>query len=183
MSARDFFQRDAIGLLVIDVQERLFPKVDRAEGVLRNMERMVRAFQILNLPIVTTEQYPKGLGPTVPELRQLLGSDQRYLDKTTFSCGCDPAIVEALKERTQWLLIGIETHVCVLQTAKDLLQLGKSVAIANDCVSSRSIFDYSTALAEARDAGARITSLEIVLFELLRDAKAPEFKEISMLVK
>lgn len=183
MGAVEFFDRATIGLLVIDVQERLFPKVDRAEGVLANMERMVRGFQILGLPIVATEQYPKGLGPTVPELRQLLGADQPYFEKTTFSCGCDPAIVKHLDHKSQWLLIGIETHVCVLQTAKDLLALGKSVAIANDCVSSRSIFDYSTGLAEARDAGARITSLEIALFELVRDARAAEFKEISQLVK
>jgi nicotinamidase-related amidase len=181
--AIEFFDRATIGLLVIDVQERLFPKIDRGEAVLANMVRMVRGFQLLNLPIVATEQYPKGLGPTVPELRQLLGSEQTYFEKTSFSCGCDSAIIKQLDRKRQWLLIGIETHVCVLQTAKDLLARGKSVAIANDCVSSRSIFDYSTGLAEARDAGARITSLETALFELVRDSKAAEFKEISQLVK
>ncbi|MEI8366440.1 MAG: isochorismatase family protein [Parachlamydiaceae bacterium] len=177
--------RANVGLLVIDVQEKLFPYVENSCVVMQTMQKAIRGFQILHLPIYVTEQYPRGLGGTVPTLKGILGEGQRYLTKTAFSCLADDAIRQELVHSsiTQWVIVGIEAHVCVLQTAKDLLEQGKQVIILNDAISSRSIYDFSTAIAELRDCGARISSTETVLFELLRDSKATEFKEISQLIK
>lgn len=172
-------------LLVIDVQEKLIRLVDRSVDVLNNIQKVIKGFQILKIGTVVTEQYPQGLGETVPALKSYLGDQQKYLSKTTFSCLGDAAIKNELLSMPveNWVVIGIEAHVCVLQSAKDLLDAGKNVIVLNDAITSRSIFDYSTAIAELRDAGARITSSETILFELLEDAKNPEFKAISQLIK
>lgn len=179
--------RANVGLLVIDVQEKLFPYVENSCMVMQAMQKAIRGFQILQLPIYVTEQYPRGLGGTVPTLKGILGEGQRYWAKTTFSCVADEAIKQELcsskTKISQWVIVGIEAHVCVLQTAKDLLEEGKQVIILNDAISSRSIYDFSTAIAEMRDCGARISSTEAVLFELVRDSKAAEFKELSQLIK
>lgn len=177
--------RDKVGLLVVDVQEKLFPYVENSCPVMQTIQKAVRGFQILHLPIYVTEQYPKGLGHTVATLKGVLGPDQTYLAKTTFSCLDDHAVKEALLQApiAQWVVAGIEAHVCILQTVKDLLENNKQVVVLNDAISSRSIYDFSTAIAELRDCGARISSTETILFELLRDSKAAEFKEISQLIK
>ena len=177
--------RENTGLLLIDVQEKLFPYVENSCPVMQTLQKAVRGFQILNLPIYATEQYPQGLGPTVATLKGVLGQDQKYLVKTTFSCLDDAIIKEELLKAPvdQWVVVGIEAHVCVLQTVKDLIENGKQVTVLNDAISSRSIYDFSTAIAELRDCGARISSTETVLFELLRNSKAAEFKEISQLIK
>lgn len=177
--------RDSTGLLVIDVQEKLFPYVENSCPVMQTIQKAVRGFQILKLPVFVTEQYPKGLGMTVETLKGVLGTNQRYLTKTSFSCMDDDLVKNALLKApvSQWVLAGIEAHVCVLQTVKDLLENGKQVVVLNDAISSRSIYDFSTAIAEMRDYGARISSTETVLFELLRNSKAAEFKEISQLIK
>lgn len=172
-------------LLVVDVQEKLVKLVDRSTDVLHNIQKVIKGFQILRIPIVVTEQYPEGLGSTVPAIKSFLGEEQEYLSKTTFSCLGSPAIKHSMLAMgiSNWVVIGIEAHVCILQTSKDLLAAGKNVVILNDAITSRSIFDYSTAIAELRDMGARITSSETVLFELLEDSKKPEFKAISQLIK
>lgn len=177
--------RDKVGLLVIDVQEKLFPYVENSCPVMQTLQKAVRGFQILHLPIYVTEQYPKGLGSTVATLKGVLGQEQTYLIKTAFSCLDDPLVKEELLKAPieQWVVVGIEAHVCVLQTVKDLINNNKQVVVLNDAISSRSIYDFSTAIAELRDYGARISSTETVLFELLRDSKAAEFKEISQLIK
>lgn len=177
--------RESTALLVIDVQEKLFPYVENSCHVIQAMQKAIRGFQILKLPIYASEQYPKGLGSTVAALKGVLGESQKYLIKTAFSCLDDDSVKQELLKASinQWVLIGIEAHVCVLQTAKDLLNAGKQVVVLNDAISSRSIYDFSTAIAELRDCGARITSVETVLFELLRNSKASEFKEISQLIK
>lgn len=167
------------GLLIIDVQERLFDHVERSCEVMHAILKMARGAKILKLPIVATEQYPQGLGPTIAPIKSCLGSEQIYPSKTCFSAA--PSVEKMDVE--QWILVGVEAHVCVLQTAKDLLAAGKEVVVLNDAISSRSIYDFSTAIAELRDTGIRISSVETVLFELLRDAQNPEFKEISKLVK
>lgn len=172
-------------LMVVDVQEKLIKLVDRSADVLHNIQKVIKGFQILKIPVVATEQYPQGLGATVPAIQNYLGEQQEYLQKTSFSCLGDIAIKNQLLAMPveNWVLIGIEAHVCVLQTSKDLIAAGKNVIILNDATTSRSIFDYSTAIAELRDMGARITSTETVLFELLEDSKNPEFKAISQLIK
>lgn len=177
--------RESTALLLIDVQEKLFPYVENSCVVMQSMQKAIRGFQILGLPIFATEQYPKGLGSTVAVLKGLLGDSQRYMIKTAFSCLDDEAIKKELLSLPfdQWVIIGIEAHVCVLQTVKDFLQHHKQVVVLNDAISSRSIYDFSTAIAELRDCGARISSTETVLFELLRNSKASEFKEISQLIK
>lgn len=186
MNERNYkLSREHAALLVIDVQEKLFPYVENSCHVMQAIQKAVRGFQILGLPIYASEQYPKGLGSTVAPLKGLLGDKQFFLTKTTFSCLDDNQTEEAILKAsaTQWVLCGIEAHVCVLQTAKDLLVQGKQVVVLNDAISSRSIYDFSTAIAEMRDCGARISSTETVLFELLRNSKAEEFKEISQLIK
>lgn len=177
--------RDDVGLLLVDIQEKLLPHVERPCETLGCIIKIVRGFQILQLPIVVTEQYPQGLGSTVEALRTMLGDETTYYSKTSFSCLGDAAVRDALAHYSvkQWVLAGLEAHVCVLQSAKDLLSRGKNVVVLNDAISSRSIFDYSTAIAELRDYGARITSTETVLFELLKDSKAPEFKQISQIIQ
>ncbi|MBA3721334.1 MAG: isochorismatase family protein [Parachlamydiaceae bacterium] len=172
-------------LLVIDMQDKVFASVDRGPETLHTSLKVIKGFQTLSLPIFISEQYPQGLGSTILPLKTVLGDEYRPWIKTSFSCMRNEPFHLYVSNSSieQWVLIGIEAHICVLQTAKDLLQAGKKVTILNDAIASRSIFDYSTAIAEMRDAGARISSCETVLFELLQDAKAPEFKAISQLVK
>lgn len=177
--------RDKVGLLVVDVQEKLIQLEDRSAEVLQVIQKVIKGFQILRLPIVVTEQYPQGLGATVAGIKSLLGEEQRYFAKTTFSCLEDPSVRNELNAAglSQWVIIGIEAHVCVLQTARDLVSMGLEVAVLNDAITSRSVYDFSTAIAEMRDYGIRISSFETILFELLGDSTAPEFKKISQLIK
>jgi nicotinamidase-related amidase len=177
--------KDQTALLVVDVQDKLFKLVDRPLEVLEIMQKVIKGFQILQLPIFATEQYPQGLGHTVIGLQSCLGDNQIYLSKTCFSSVSDPMIKQKMLEsgRHQWVLMGIEAHVCILQTAKDLLAAGEQVVVLNDAITSRSIYDYSTAIAEMRDLGIRVSCAETVLFELLKDSKALEFKQISQLIK
>ncbi|MCB1111194.1 MAG: isochorismatase family protein [Chlamydiales bacterium] len=183
--AYPFLKRESTGLLVIDVQDRLFAHVERNCETLIAMQKAVQGFNLMHLPIVVTEQYPEKMGSTVKGLQPFLENASEPLSKTTFSCLADAAIRKKLLDMpiTQWVLIGIEAHVCVLQTARELKDAGKDVVVLNDAITSRSIYDYSTAIAEMRDCGIRISSVETVLFELMRDSKAPEFKELSALIK
>ncbi|MBA2728491.1 MAG: isochorismatase family protein [Parachlamydiaceae bacterium] len=179
------FHKDQTALLIVDVQDKLIALEDRSAEVLGAIQKVIKGFQILSLPIVVTEQYPEGLGQTVSGIKSLLGPNQTYLTKTAFSCLGDFNINSALQamEIKQWILVGIEAHVCILQTAKDLIASGKQVAVLNDAITSRSIYDFSTAIAEMRDIGVRISSVETILFELLQDSLSPEFKKISQLLK
>jgi nicotinamidase-related amidase len=177
--------RKNTGLLIIDVQERLFTQIEHNCEILYKLLQVTEGFQILELPIVISEQYPQGLGSTIRPLKEILGEDQPYLAKTTFSCLGDEDLKKDILSRKvdSWVLSGIEAHVCVLQTAKQLLEAGKKVVVLNDAIGSRSIYDYSSSIAELRDCGARISTTETILFELLGNSKAAEFKEISRLIK
>lgn len=176
--------RKTTALLVIDVQERLLPQMERASEVLSTMQKVIKGFQILRLPILLTEQYPKGLGSTIAELSRLLVATTPFL-KTTFSCLGDPVIREKILELPiqQWVLIGLEAHVCVWQTACDLLEAGRQVVTVNDALASRATHDFLTAICELKQIGARVSSSETILFELLKDSKAEEFKQIIQLIK
>lgn len=178
-------QRDHTGLLVIDVQEKLFRLIEHNCEVLHMLKKAVAGFKAMQLPIVASEQYPERLGHTLGSLQELLGKEQRYWPKTSFSCLGDDSFKEHLLNLpvSQWVLAGIEAHVCVFQTAKALLANNKQVVILNDAIGSRSVYDFSTAIAEMRDCGARISSTETVLFELIGNSKAPEFKQISEIIK
>ena len=178
-------RRDRAGLLIVDVQEKLIAHEDRSADVLQTIQMVIKGFRILGLPILVTEQYPKGLGSTVAGIKCLLGDQQHYLTKTTFSCMEDPCIRSEILNTnvSQWVVVGIEAHVCVLQSAKDLIEAKYDVVVLNDAITSRSIDDFSTAIAEMRDCGIRISSCETVLFELLNSSDASEFKKISQLIK
>lgn len=177
--------RFSTGLLVIDFQEKLFPHVDHACEALTQALKAIEGCRLLNLPILVSEQNPQGLGRTVEPIRKILGSTQNYFSKTAFSCLKTKDIETEIHSLpiNQWIIVGLEAHICVLQTARDLVSHGKQAIVLNDAISSRSIYDFSTAIAEMRDFGARITSTETILFELLEDSKDPEFKSICHLIK
>lgn len=168
------------GLWLIDVQEGLFPLIDRKEKLLDTLSLMLKAAMILELPLVVTEQYPKGLGKTIKELHALLPENQTIWEKSRFSGYCSQ--VEDFSLET-WILIGIETHICVLQTAKDLVKAKKKVIVLEDATSSRSFDHHKTAIGELRDCGVRLSCLETVLYELIEDANSPKFKQILPLIK
>ncbi|MCC5832500.1 MAG: isochorismatase family protein [Chlamydiales bacterium] len=180
-----FIEKETCGLWIVDVQERLFPHIDRSCEVLEQICYMLEAARLLHIPIFVTEQAPDKLGETVEPIKKRLPEGQLIYSKTTFSGFYDPVVrlaVEKLPVKT-WILVGIEAHICVLQTAKDLLAAKKNVVALNDAVSSRSLFDFSTAIGELRDAGARISSTETVIYESIRDAASEEFKECFSLIK
>lgn len=158
--------------------------MDRKEQVLDNCRRLIEGATILDVPIAVTEQYPKGLGPTEEELRGALLSYEPF-EKLTFSCCGEPSFTSALDAlgRRTIILAGMETHVCVLQTALDLLRGGYGVHLVRDAVCSREKENWITGVDLMRDAGAVITSTETVLFQLLGKAGSEEFKAISKLVK
>ncbi len=171
-------------LLVIDMQEAFRPHIPDMENVVQRTQVMVQAAKILGLPLVVTEQYPKGLGRTVEPLQQSLG-ECRYYEKTAFSVMKEPPCQEVLHraDRKQIIIVGIETHVCVLQTALHLLQEGFQVYIAADAVGSRRKMDYDMALARMRQAGAVITTVEAAIMEMTISSRHPSFKEISKTIK
>jgi len=170
--------------MIVDVQEKLFPLVDHPDEVLTALMKLLKGCQCLELPILVTEQYPQGLGGTIGPIRKCLPDDQIILPKTTFSALRDAAVEKQVLQMPvdQWILVGIEAHVCIMQTAKDLILRGKQVVVVNDAISSRSIYDFSTAIAEMKE-WARITSTEAVLFELIGDASSDSFKACLDLVK
>jgi hypothetical protein len=170
--------------LVIDIQEKLFPFISGNEILALNAGILIKGLQVLNVPILVTEQYTKGLGPTIQPLRELLGLTEP-LEKLAFSCCDDPSIMDRLTALKKKFIIitGIEAHVCVLQTATDLLERGFIPVVVEDCVSSRRLNDKNMAINRLRRMGAVITTYESVLFELLRYSGTEEFKAISKLVK
>jgi nicotinamidase-related amidase len=171
-------------LIVVDVQEPFLRTIFERERVVENVLKMVEAAKVLGLPVVTTLQNKARMGDVIPEIAKALPSGERF-DKMTFSCcGSDDFICEISKiGRKTALICGIETHICVNQTSHDLVQLGYNVHVVADAVSSRKQQDWLTGLEKMRQAGIVITSVEMSIFELLRDASLPEFKAILNLVK
>jgi len=170
--------------LIIDIQERLFPHIHHHDLVEINTEILIRGLKLLDIPVLVTEQYRKGLGATIPSLDSVLG-EYSPLEKMSFSCCDDPGFMEALAEIQKRFIIiaGIESHVCVLQTVIDLLESGFLPVVIENCVSSRKAEDKVTAIERMRQEGAIISTYESVLFELARVSGTPVFKEISKLVK
>jgi isochorismate hydrolase len=177
-------KRDDSLLIIVDIQERLAVAMSEKERVVINTRHLIEASKLLNVPLLVTEQYPKGLGPTVPELKEALTMTPP-IEKLTFSCCGETFFVEAVEEtnRKQIILVGMETHVCVLQTCIDLLSAGYTVHVVADAICSRSDYNYRTAIEYMRDAGAVITCTETVLFQLLEKAGSEEFKAISKRIK
>lgn len=173
--------RERATLVVIDVQEAFRKALESFDEVAAQTAKLVRGAAALGVPIVVTEQYPKGLGATVPEVADNLPTGIQALDKVRFSA----VGVEGfeLGERDQALVCGIEAHVCVAQTALDLIDLETDVHIAADAVGSRADADREIGLARMERAGADITSVEMALFELLGSADAEGFKEVQAIVR
>lgn len=172
-------------LVIIDVQGLLLQGMHERENLVTNLQKLIKGIQAISIPILWLEQNPARMGETAPEIRVLLSSGQTVLDKMSFSCCGEPKFmhnIEALG-RQQIILAGIETHVCVYQTASDLLARGFEVQIAADAVSSRRAFDKTVALDRMHAAGARIACVEMILFELLRTADHPAFKNVLKVIK
>lgn len=163
------------------------PVMDNRVALERNIERLIRGMDILEMPVLVTEQYTKGLGPTEGAIRRALLETGGYspIEKSCFSAyGCD-AFVDELKKshRKQILVAGVETHVCVYQTVSDLIERGYEVSVVADAVSSRSAVNREIALQRMTSEGAKITSTEMALFEILINSGTQEFRDISRLVK
>jgi nicotinamidase-related amidase len=180
--------KDTTALLIVDVQERLFSKMHSADELLSAIILLFKGATLFSLPIVISEQYPKGLGSTVKPLQNLFKDTNNVFGpfaKTAFSCLGNTPIAEFVKKLSinNWIIAGIECHVCVLQTAKDLMHIGCNVIIPEDATSSRSIRNFDRGIKELEQDGARVTTVETILFELARDSSCPEFKELNKLVK
>lgn len=169
-------------LLIVDMQERLLPSIADHESVLRRCNLLVDAANLLHLPVLVTEQYPKGLGHTASDLSSRLSAP---IEKLSFSCCGEPKFLSRLHElgKRKILLAGIETHVCVQQTAFDLLAHGYSVFVAADAVGSRREIDKNWALHRMAQCDVRVTTAESAVFEWTKVAGTPLFKQISNLVK
>jgi nicotinamidase-related amidase len=171
-------------LVLVDVQAKLAPAMHDKEALLENLRRLVQGVRILGVPILWTEQNPAGLGPTLPEIADLL-PDQKPVSKFSFSCCGSEQFRNELSalNRKNMLIAGIEAHVCVYQTAADLIHLQYEVQIVADAVASRTPENRLIGLEKSKSVGACLTSTETVLFELLKDAKSEKFKEIINIVK
>jgi nicotinamidase-related amidase len=175
-------------LLIIDVQERLVPTIDSHANVVGSCERLIRYARRLDVPITISEQYPKGLGPTSPVLLGAAGNDATRFDKVEFSCLANARLrahLATVKQqgRRQIVVAGIEAHVCVLQTAIDLMAAGYEVFLVADATGSRGASSRHLAIERMRHAGATIVDNEMVMFEWLERAGTPEFKELQALLK
>lgn len=169
-------------LLVVDLQEKLLPKIINSDDVARNATFMVKAAKTLGVPVLATEQYPKGLGATVEPLRSLI---EKVWEKQSFSAVREGGVLDFLKSdaRIKVVLVGIEAHICVMQTVLDLLNQGFHVFICVDAVSSRYAIDVKIALKRMQQAGAVLVTSETCVYELLETAANPVFKEISVMVQ
>jgi nicotinamidase-related amidase len=173
-------------LVVVDVQERLFNAMDaeRRDDMVANVKILASAARRLDVPVLVTEQYPKGLGRTLPELRALLG-DTPPFEKTAFSCAGADGFMDRVRGlgADHVILTGIEAHVCVLLTALDLLTRGLRVSVVADAVCSRRPANLEIGLDQARQAGAVVTATETVVFQLLGSADSDAFRELSKLLR
>lgn len=177
-------EKDSL-ILIIDIQERLLNAVFNPEIVSKNAEIIAHAADLLNIPVVVTEQYPIGLGSTADNLTEALSDTTRYFEKNTFSAFDNPEIVETIRlsRCKQIILFGIETHICVNQTANALIQAGYDVSVIADACGSRSEIEYQAGLDRIKESGGHIITTEIALFEWLRGAHHPMFKEVQKLIK
>jgi nicotinamidase-related amidase len=185
-AARRPLQADQCALTVVDIQEKLLPPIFNKETMVRNSQLLIRLAKILSLPVMVTTQYSKGLGATVPEIASLL-TDVRTIDKLEFGCFGSDEFRSSLKKlpgnRNTVLLCGMESHICVTQTALGALNDGYLVHVASDAVGSRSEANWKVGLDRMRDAGAVISSTEMMLYELLRCSGTKEFKELLPFIK
>ena len=185
MRSEQMLSAEGCVLLVVDVQEAFAGAIHEIERVVERSRVMIEAAKLLGLPIVATEQYPKGLGRTVEVLQGAMGEEQRYFEKLTFSCCGEEAVREAIvgTGRREVLLVGIEAHVCVAQTALDLQAMGLRPFVAVDAVSSRRQSDAEVALERLARAGVALTTTEAAIMEMTVWSKHEAFKGISRLIR
>ncbi len=184
--ARRSLDASQCALIVVDIQEKLLPPIVQKEQLLKNSQLLIRLAGILKIPTLMSTQYAKGLGETVPEIASLL-PDVRAIDKQAFSCFGSDVFCSMLKRlpgnRNTVLLCGMESHICVMQTALGALRDGYLVHVASDAVGSRTEWNWKIGLERMRDAGAIISSTEMMVYELMRSSGTPEFKELLPYIK
>lgn len=185
MPRPDTLKSENCVLVIVDVQEAFRSVIYDMPILATGISTAARGMQILGVPVIVTEQYPKGLGPTVEEISAVLTDETPIIEKTSFGAYGEPEFVSALEKTgsKQVLLCGIETHICVNQTAHGLLAAGYDVHLLTDQVGSRFAKDKEAGLAKMTASGAKASSVEMALFEMLGDAKNPKFKEIQALIK
>jgi len=187
MPHTNILEADLAALVVIDVQEKMLATIQSSqpEQIIDRMLRLIGTADLLGLPILWTEQYPKGLGPTDGRLRDRLGPGRSPIVKSMCSCWRDDAFKRAIEQthREQIILAGLETHVCIQQTALDLLRVDYGVFVAADAVGSRRLTDMQTALERMRCAGVEVSTSESLMFELIERCDHPKFRDFLKLVK
>jgi len=178
-------ERNHTMLVVIDAQERMMPVINRGNEVTGEIVRLIQGCRALHIPILVTEQYPTGLGTTVSEVREAMGEWYRPIEKITFSAADSLSFMGQLEAsgRQHILICGVETHVCVFQTARDLRNSGHDVEVVADAVGSRSETNREIALERLTRHGVELTTVEMALFNLMISADIPEFKTVSGIVK
>ncbi|MBN1599639.1 MAG: hydrolase [Bacteroidales bacterium] len=176
-------RENTIGV-VIDIQEKLLPSIHQHDEILKNSLKLIKGLKVMQVPIVVTQQNTKGLGSTVEVINQAIGNFS-YIEKVTFSCYREPAFIRVLNRigKRNVIIIGLEAHICILQTTLDLLYNNFNPVIVEDCIGSSRETDKKVAVWRMRDVGSVITTSESMLFELCREAGTDEFKEILKLVK
>ncbi|MCQ4922727.1 hydrolase [Tissierella carlieri] len=181
--ARYALNRDNTALLIIDIQEKLASIMKYKEQIIDNTKILITAAKEMNMPIIVTEQYPKGIGPTIADIKEAVDNKEAF-EKTNFSAYIGK-IKEALDAtgRKKVIITGMETHICVFQTARDLIENGYEVFIARDAVCSRTKENFLNGLELMKDVGAVISNTEAIVFDLLKIAGTPEFKVLSKLIK
>lgn len=184
MTVPERLQAENTALVVIDIQDRLVRAMPNKEALLDAVSRLVRGAVVLEVPVILTEQYPQGLGETLPEVKELM-TGVTPVEKTCFSCADEDNFQQALKAagRRQVLVCGIEAHICVYQTAMALLREGYQVQVVVDCVDSRQALNKEVCLTRMSAAGIGLTTVEMALFELLKVGRGDRFKQISNIVK
>jgi nicotinamidase-related amidase len=179
--ARRPLESDQCALVVVDMQEKLLPPIFQKEQLVRNAQLLIRAAGVLKIPALVSTQYAKGLGKTIPDIASLL-PETEAIDKDRFSCFGSDAFCNLLKRlpgnRNTLLLCGMESHICVAQTALAALREGYLVHVASDAVSSRTEWNWKIGLERMRVAGAVISSTEMMIYELMRSSTSPAFKEM-----
>jgi nicotinamidase-related amidase len=184
--ARRPLEAEQCALIVVDMQEKLLPPIWEKERLVRNVQLLIRLAGILKIPALVTTQYAKGLGNTLPDIASML-PDSTPIDKLMFSCFASDAFCSLLKrlpgQRTTVLLCGMETHICLMQTALGALREGYLVHVASDAVSSRTELNWRIGLGRMRAAGAILSSTEMMIYELLRSSGTPAFRELLPYLK
>ena len=178
-----YLEREDMLILVVDIQERLLPAIDGSHQLVERVKILLESARILEIPVLVTEQYPKGLGKTIDALEGYLPKEGIY-EKVLFSA-CTEEVREAIKKtgKTQIVVVGMETHVCIFQTVRALLRDGYLVQVPEDGVSSRRTASKMNALSLIKEMGAVVTNMETLLFDLLKKAGSEEFRQISRLIK